>query len=79
MKVHFQFKGEKTEVTVELSLPRLQLLTQPKLFKPSSNNLETITDNESNFNNENNLLLIDVEPALAKGTQIIGKVTLIEV
>ena len=46
-------------------------------FKPGSNNLETITDNESNFNNENNLLLIDVEPALAKGTQIKGKVTLI--
>ena len=50
-----------------------------KIFKPTSNNLETITDNESNFNNENNLLLIDVEPALAKGTQIKGKVTLIEV
>ena len=48
-------------------------------FKPASNNLETITDNESNFNNENNLLLIDIEPALAKGTQIKGKVTLIEV
>ena len=48
-------------------------------FKPASNNLETITDNESNFNNENNLLLIDVEPALAKGTQIKVKVTLIEV
>ncbi len=47
--------------------------------KPTSNNLETITDNESNFNNENNLLLIDIEPALAKGTQIKGKVTLIEV
>ena len=45
-----------------------------KIFKPTSNNLETITDNESNFNNENNLLLIDVEPALAKGTQIKGKV-----
>ena len=42
-------------------------------FKPASNNLETITDNESNFNNENNLLLIDVEPAIAKGTQIKGK------
>ena len=48
-------------------------------FKPASNNLATVTDNESNFNNENNLLLIDVEPALAKGTQIKGKVTLIEV
>ena len=35
-------------------------------FKPASNNIETITDNESNFNNENNLLLIDVEPALGK-------------
>ena len=39
-------------------------------FKPASNNLETITDNESNFNNENNLLLIEVEPAIANGTQI---------